>query len=360
MKSSTRLLITLLLVAGINAAALAAHVALRPGHPDHYVVKKGDTLWDIAGKFLRDPWLWPEIWYANPHIRNPHLIYPGDELDLVYVNGRPRLTLRRGPVKLSPGIRSEPVREAIPTIPISQIAPYLSRPYVLEKGQIDKLPYVVGFANEHIAAGAGQQIYVKHLGRTDHEQFDVVRRGKTYRDGKTGEILGYEAVYVGSGRLTRRQGDIGKLALSRSRRAVVGGDRLLPTSSQDTATDFQPHAPDQPIEGTIIEGVDRVNEIGRYDVVVIDRGRHDGLEPGMVLQVRNKGEVVTDPMLEKTGIEREDPYLKIPQHYFPAQVTLPEEEAGLVMIFRAFDRVSFGLVMYASKAIHLHDRVTNP
>ncbi len=361
MKKTSRLFLILLIIGSLSGIGVAAdEEMLRPGHPTRYVVQKGDTLWDIAGRFLNKPWRWPEIWQVNPEIRNPHLIYPGDELSLVYVDGRPRLMVNRGPVKLSPSVRSTPVRQAVPTIPIDHIAPYLSRPYVLDKKNFHDLPYVVGFANEHLAAGAGQQLYVKNLGDATEEQYDIVRPGEPYRDGRTNEILGYEAICVGSGKVTRRQGEIAGLSVFRTRREILGGDRLLPFSSAEMATDFQPHAPKQEIQGTIIAALDRVNEIGRYDVVVIDRGSRDGLDPGTVLQIDNSGEVVIDPVLREEGIEFEDRFLNMPRRRFPAEVKLPDEEAGLLMIFRTFDRVSFGLVMYASKAIHIHDRVVNP
>jgi hypothetical protein len=196
MKKTCRLFLALLIIGSLCSFALAGEEMLKPGHPTHYVVKKGDTLWDIAGRFLQKPWLWPEIWYVNPQIRNPHLIYPGDRLDLVYVDGKPRLVLSRGPVKLSPSVRSEPVRQPIPTIPIDHIAPYLSRPYVIDsKDKRLSLPYVLSAADEHLIAGAGQRLYVKGIHKAPNvDQFDIVRLGDPYRDGETGEILGYEAI----------------------------------------------------------------------------------------------------------------------------------------------------------------------
>jgi len=352
MKRVSRIFLTLLIVAGLSGAGLADDNLLRPGHPTHYVVKKGDTLWDISGMFLKKPWLWPEIWYVNPQIRNPHLIYPGDELTLVYVDGKPRLMVKRGPVKLSPRVRSEPLREAIPAIPIDHIAPYLSRPYVMDASALDGLPYVVAFADEHIVAGAGQRLYVRGLPEARPPQYDVVRPGKPYKDGETGEILGYEAVYVGSGKVLRN-GDPATFSVHRTRREVLTGDRLLPFTEENLATDFHPRAPEKEINATIIDALDRVNEIGQYDVVVIDRGAADGITPGTVLQVNNRGETVPDPVARaKARTMFSESFLE--------KVKLPDEEAGLLMVFRSFERVSFGLIMYARKAIHLHDRVVNP
>ncbi len=373
MKRMSRFFLAMIIVAGLSGLSLAADELLRPGHPERYVVKKGDTLWDIAGMFLNKPWLWPEIWQANPQIRNPHLIYPGDELNLVYVDGKPYLTVNKGPLKLSPHVRSEPVELAIPTIPIDHIAPFLSRPYVMEKKQLQLLPYVVAFADEHIAAGAGQRLYVRKTEDTEHEQFDIVRPGKVYLDADTGEELGYEALYAGSGKLLRT-GDPATLAVYRTRREILEGDRLLPFQKRHAATDFHPKAPATEVNGSIIDVMDRVMEIGQYDVVVIDRGIADGITPGTVLQVNNLGETVPDRTarrqrnlipdvaeytvdddlvheVEQVGWQRPSLWEK---------VKLPDEEAGLVMVFRSFDRISFGLVMYARRAMHVGDRVVNP
>ncbi len=353
MKPISRSLLILVTIAGLLGAARAEDPLLRPGHPDRYVVKKGDTLWDIAGRFLHEPWRWPEIWYANPEIRNPHLIYPGDELTLVWIDGRPRLTVgRRGPLKLSPRVRSRPIEQAVPAIPVDHIAPYLTRPYVMEAGELESLPYVVAFADEHIVAGAGQRVYVRGLDEDGADQYDIVRPGKAYRDAETGEVLGYEALYAGSGKLLT-PGDPATVAVHRTRREILTGDRLLPFSREDRAGDFHPRAPEGEVNGSIIDAFDRVNEIGQYDVVVIDRGLADGVVPGTVLQVNNRGETVPDPVARATATTSLHPA-------FMEKVKLPDEEAGLLMVFRSFERVSFGLIMYARKAIHIHDRVVNP
>ena len=136
---------------------------LRADHPDRYTVVKGDTLWDISGRFLRSPWRWPEIWHVNPQIANPHLIYPGDQLELVYIDGKPQLRLSRGPLKLSPTVRSSPWDGAIPTIPVDAIGPFLTRPYVLDEGELDSAPYIVDFSDEHILGGAGWKAYVRAI-----------------------------------------------------------------------------------------------------------------------------------------------------------------------------------------------------
>lgn len=335
-------------LAGFLAAAfmtLAAHAAgevpLNPAHPDRYVVKRGDTLWDIAERFLRDPWLWPEVWHINPQIENPHLIYPGDVISLVYVDGKPRLVLQRGrpTVKLSPQARPQPLDEAIPTIPLDVIGPFLSRPRVLEEPAYERAPYIVSSADEHLIAGAGDRVYVRGLSRGPG-RYTVLRRGELYRDPDTGEVLGLEAVHVADARL-QRPGDPAVLVLVSSSREAIVGDRVLPVEEGRYTDRFLPRAPKHRVDGRIISVLDGVSRIGQYQVVVLNRGRREGVEPGHVLAVYQTGEVIEDPV--RGG-----------------KVKLPDERAGIVMVFRTFDKVSYALVMRATRSIRVLDRVRNP
>lgn len=329
----------------ISWGALAADpVTVNPDHPDRYVVVKGDTLWDISARFLRDPWRWPDVWYVNPQIANPHLIYPGDIITMTYVNGQPQLSLARGStVKLSPRIRSTPLDGAIPAIPLDAIHQFLSRPYVLEEGQLENTPYVVAFADEHILGSNDLKAYVRAIDNSDNKIFDVVRPGEAYKDAETGEILGYEALYISSSELLR-PGDPATLLLSNMELETVKGDRLLPVTEDTPLNAFYPAAPSEQVAGSIIAVLNGVSQIGQYNVVVLDRGMRDGLEPGSVLTIDHRGETIRD-------IVSSDP---------SAEVTLPDEQAGTLMVFRTFERVSFALVMEASRAIHVLDRVHNP
>ncbi len=336
-------------LAGLLAAALVtlvAHAAggvpLNPDHPDRYVVKRGDTLWDIAERFLRDPWLWPEVWHINPQIENPHLIYPGDVISLVYLDGKPRLVLRRGrpTVRLSPRVRERPLAEAIPTIPLDAIRPFLSRPRVLDEAAFERAAYIVASADEHLIAGSGDRVYARGIGEGPGARFAVLRRSQLYRDPDTGEVLGVEAIHVADARV-QRGGDPATLVLERSTREALVGDRLFPVDESPYTDNFFPRAPDRPVEGRIIAVFDGVSRIGQYQVVVLNRGEREGMAPGHVLAVYQAGETVRDP------VRRE-------------KVTLPEERAGVVMVFRTFDRVSYALVMKATRAIRVLDRVRNP
>lgn len=336
------LLISCLAGLFLSGIVAAETVALNDNHPERYTVVKGDTLWDISGLFLRDPWRWPDIWYVNPQIANPHLIYPGDVLVLTYVDGQPRLTLQRGPNRLGPQVRSTPIDDAIPMIPIDAIKAFLTRPYVVEKGQLDSTPYVVAFADEHIMGGAGQRFYVRSIEDQTHKKFDVVREGDDYLDSETGEILGHEALFIGSAQL-QRTGDPATLLLTDTELEVLPGDRLLPVTEDIALQNFQPKAPARDVNGAIISVLNGVTQIGQHNVVVIDRGSSDGLAVGDVLQINHRGETI----LDKVTADPKD------------KVTLPDEKAGLLMVFRTFDRVSFGLVMHATRAIHVLDKVVN-
>jgi len=322
-------------------------VALNPAHPDRYTVVKGDTLWDIAGRFLRDPWQWPEVWHVNPQIENPHLIYPGDTIILTYLNGKPVLSIQRGgesgTVKLSPQIRSTPVDTAIPVIPMGDIMPFLSRPYVMDKKDMDAAPYIVSFKEERIAGTTHDKIYVRSIDTEEHSRYDIIRPGKPYKDAETGEILGYEAAYIGTAEL-ERTGDPASLNIINSKMEAIDGYRLLPVVYDKKQKDFYPKAPDQNIEGNIIAVFNGVTQIGQHNIVVLDRGSDNGLAPGHVLTVDKRGATIFDRVSP-------DPH---------DQVTLPDERAGTLMVFRTFPRVSFGIIMSATAVIHVLDRVHTP
>ncbi len=316
-------------------------VPLASGHPNEYVVKVGDTLWDIAATFLKDPWFWPEIWYVNPDIVNPHLIYPGDVLGLVYIDGQPRITNVRGSAyRLSPQARVTPLSETINSIPYEAVAAFLSSGVILQKDEADSLPYVVDFRGEHLVAAAGNQVYVRGLADDmPGTRFNVVHVGEPLRDPDDNRLIGYQGLMVGEGRLTRG-GDPSTVALTETSRETLKGDRLIP-DAVDVPLNFFPRSPSAEINGRIVSVVDGVTQIGQYQVVVINRGTNDGLSVGDVLSVFQTGEVVKD----RIG---------------GGSVKLPDEESGTLMVFKTYDRISYGLVMEASQALHVLDTVRNP
>ncbi|RRQ21834.1 LysM peptidoglycan-binding domain-containing protein [Thiohalobacter thiocyanaticus] len=332
-----------ILLASTTLMAGADEIALNPQHPERHVVVKGDTLWDISEAFLRDPWLWPEVWYVNPQIENPHLIYPGDVITLVYIDGRPQLRVQRGQrtVRLSPKMRATPLDQAIPTIPIDAIHQFLTRPLVLDEEALDSAGYVLDSADEHIVTGAGDRIYARGTS-ADYDRYNVFEPQQPYIDPDTGELLGHRALYVGEARI-ESHGDPSTLQLVETTREVSLGDRLLPVRQEEVRTHFLPRAPETAVEGKIIAVVDGVTQIGQYQVVVINRGEREGLEAGHVLKIQQAGALIRD----RFGEDKE-------------QVQLPNEDAGTLLVFRTFDKLSYGLVMEATRAIHLMDIVTNP
>jgi len=343
---STKKLLGMVLAALLTTGTLiAADVVLNPDHPDQYVVVKGDTLWDISARFLRDPWLWPEVWYVNPQVANPHLIYPGDTLNLVYVDGKPQIQATRGhpTVTLSPRIREESLENAIPTIPLDAIEQFLTRVIVVDKDEIEHSPYVVQSADEHVVTGAGDRVYVRGIENRDITLFDLYQPGEAFIDPDTGEVLGQEALYVGTGPV-QHFGDPATIKLTETSREVRVGDRLLPADRSTPAVHFQPHAVPAGTEGHIIAVIDGVTEIGQFNVVALDLGTREGMEIGHVMRVFQQGEVIKDTVSSKYG----------------KTVKLPDEEAGVVMVFRTFDKVSFGLIMSATRAIHVNDYVRTP
>ena len=329
----------------LAAPALADDITLNPNHPDSYVVVKGDTLWDISGRFLREPWLWPEVWHVNPQIANPHLIYPGDVITLVYVDGKPQLRVKRGQqtVKLSPTAREERLDRAIPTIPIDAIKQFLTQPLVVGEGELEAAPYVVESADEHLVAGAGNRIYVRGITDTTAGRYNLYKPGDELIDPDTQEMLGIQAIYLGESTV-QKMGDPATLVLERTTREVGIGDRLKPISQEEIHASFLPHPPAADIKGRILAVLDGVSQIGSYQVVAISRGTREGMEVGHVLRVQQAGQEVKDKVTETPN----------------DKVTLPDEDAGLVMLFRTFEKVSYGLVMEATRPIHVLDYVTTP
>jgi hypothetical protein len=214
---------------------------------------------------------------------------------------------------------------------------------VLEADELDSAPYVVSFGPDHIIGGAGHQAYVRSIDTDDQIKFEVVRPGGPYKDGDTGEILGYEAMFVGTTEL-QRTGDPATVFINSTERESLIGDRLLPAGEERATANFMPHPPAMPIEGNLISVFDGVSQIGQFNVVVIDRGLEDGVDPGTVLRIDRRGETIRDVVSSRRG----------------ETVTLPDEQAGLLMVFRSFERVSFGLVLHATSAMQLGDKVRTP
>ena len=368
----------------VGVATWATAVDLRKDHPDSYVVQKGDTLWDIAAKFLQKPWLWPEIWQANPQIENPHLIFPGDVISLSYLDGQARL----GVTKLSPQVRRTP-NEAVTAVPLSAVEAFLVHTRVIGEGEYQSLPYVVGLEDARLRSTSGQVAYVRRLGDArPGDRFAVMRptvryvshpvmasgrerlRGDPWDAGKgvdpnraslrwsmwemqdNGvEALGYELVEVGTGTLTRG-GDPATLLLTGEGMEVRTGDLLMPVEQSPFDLTFQPRAPDRVPAGARVMAVsDALQTGGPGRVVALNLGRRNGIEPGHVLSINRPGELVED------RVEHPQP---IRSKRKPNMVQLPDQFVGHVMVFRTFDKVSYGLVVDGIKPASVGDRLKAP
>jgi LysM repeat protein len=335
------------------AQLVSKPVPLASGAPDEYTVQVGDTLWDIAATFLRDPWYWPEVWYVNPQIENPHLIYPGDVLALVVIDGQQRVTnVRASTYRLSPAVRVSPLSESIASVPYESVAAFLSQGLVLEASQINDLAYILSIRGDHMIAASGNDIYVRGgQPAATGTRYSLVHVGEKLVDPDDGRTVGYHGIYVGGGAMVRG-GDPATVTLTSTNREAVRGDRLI-SEEVNIPLNFFPKAPDSQIDGQIISVVDGVSLIARYRVVVVNRGASDGLDPGDVLTVFQAGEVVKDPFGAGTFVSKGN-------LTGGKNVKLPDEKAGTVMVFKVYNRISYALVMSANSEIKVLDALRSP
>jgi hypothetical protein len=328
-------------------------VVINPNAPDSYVVKRGDTLWGISKVFLRDPWFWPEIWQVNPKIQNPHLIYPGDTLRLVYIEGRPTIMLQRGDAaRVEPRVRSQPLEGAVTSIPYETIAAFMSKPSVLTKEQIRGAPYVLATRDMHVAMADGDTVYARGFTAPAElgTHYNIVRIGDALRDPDDNRVVGYDGIYTGAGHITR-SGDPATLIMTESARETEAGDKLF-AGGVDVPLDFIPSSPKTNVAGRIMAVSNGVTVIGQYEVVVINRGAIDGLTPGNVLAVFVGGNLVADTANKG--------FLNGMTRLGAKHVRLPDERSGTFMVFKTFEHLSYGLIMEATDVIRVGDQVQNP
>ncbi|MDH4260069.1 MAG: LysM peptidoglycan-binding domain-containing protein, partial [Gammaproteobacteria bacterium] len=315
-----------------------------PDAPGHYTVQKGDTLWDISAKFLTDPWYWPEIWHINPQVANPHLIYPGDVLALTWVEGQPQVMVETGgPIRMSPRVRESPLSEAINAIPYERIAAFMSRPEVLAKEQVKAAPYVAHGRDDRLITAEGNEVYVRRLGNSQPGgRYNIYHVGDELKDPDDGDVLGYQGLFTGQGSI-KRSGDPATMFIASSARETLDGDILLP-ENVEMRMDFIPRAPKSNIEGTVMSVIDQRTVVAEYDILIINRGKRDGLEPGSVLATWAAGEKVRDTTANAES----------------GSVQLPNERTGLFMVFKTYDRMSYGLMLESEREINVGDKVRSP
>jgi hypothetical protein len=342
-----------------QASGHSMSVPLAPDAPDTYVVKKGDTLWDIAGVFLKYPWYWPEIWYVNPQVENPHWIYPGDVLRLVYVDGKPRITVgTAGEVRLSPQVRADPLGQAIRTVPYDILMNFVQRPSLLTKKQVDKAPYVVGFRSRHIVGSSANELYVKGLENPPPgTEYTIVHPGEELRDPDDGDLLGYVGHYAATTRVitttdAKHEDPLTHLTVLDNGREINQGDKVFPAKTK-FGDDFVVSAPkDTKLNGQVLAVVDGLAVAGRYQVLAINRGKRDGLVPGNVVAIYARGVDVRD--LYSRGQD----WTKFTANY--ATVKLPDERSGTLLLFTVTDRMSYGLVVESTQPMRIGDFIKHP
>lgn len=364
-------------------------VQLKTDHPERYVVQKGDTLWDISKRFLTDPWRWASVWKINDQIKNPHLIYPGDVILLTWVDGKPQLSVQREDTTLpsgatapeapmtvvpeEPGVREpamaespraieEPagttpsgmkivklrprayassIKDAIPTISPDAIVPFLTEPRLVQRGELERAGYVMAGSDDRVALGNGSQFYARGIKKkSTAEYYQVFRQGVALKEPSNGEILAYEAIYLGDARMIE-PGDPARLEIVRVKQEIIPTDRLFEAPEKAALPYYFPRAPDKQVKGRILSVLNGVTEIGPHMVVTINLGARQGMEEGHVLRVMRHIGTQKDPVTRQ-------------QH------KIPDEELGLMMVFRVFDKVSYAIIMDASRPIRVLDSLRTP
>ena len=372
-----------LLPGALLAQAPSAPLTIKPDAPDRYTVVPGDTLWGISQRYTDSPWRWPELWNLNrEQIRNPHLIYPGYVIVLDRERGQLTIgagterapgttpadtgaaptaptaptpptapataSVPSGAVKIGPRIRAESLaRQEIPSIPPSAIEPFLSRPLVIEPDGLEKGPTIIATQSDRVLLSTGNAAYVRGIGKSKDDTWYVYRKGNPLVDPDTNQTLAYEAVYLGTAQLTR-PGEPATVTLTDTVLEVGAGDKLV-AAGRPQSVNYAPRAPNSQIKGRVIAiygGVGKVGEAGPQQVISINRGKSNGLEVGHVLALYNLGGTVRDTSKSAGDAS--------------ARLQLPDERAGLAFVFRVFDRVSYALIMQASKPVAPLDVVQTP
>ncbi len=341
-----RIISALILAVTAVCASAADPLQLVDNPPDRHIVVKGDTLWDISGKFLKQPWRWPEIWQMNrDQIKNPHLIYPGDVVLLDMSSGSPRLRLGKkvgaSTGKLQPTVYSKPIQQVVPSIPPNAIEPFISQPLVIEDGELNTGVKIVAMQEDRMLVGTGDSFYASGIPDAAVEKWHVFRKGKPLKDPATGKILAYEAFFLGNARLVK-PGEPALLRVSLAKEEIARGDRLIPAPEPEIIS-YVPHRPEQDVSARVLGIYGGLREGGANSVVALNVGKNDGMEIGHVVALYRK-RVSLD--VDDSGRRTETP--------------VPDERYGLAFVFRVFKGVSYALVVESSKAVIVGDTARNP
>ena len=367
-----RIIGAVLLLFGMAPVLAADELQLKADHPGRYVVRQGDTLWSLADRFLQNPWEWPRIWSNNPQVENPHLIYPGDLLlvtsagDLRVLPGKKAVpaeqtetvqagqteTVRVGQtetvqagqtktVRLQPKVYREKREQPIPAISPSVIQAFLTDSRIIQPGQLERSGYVVSGLDDEVILGRYSQFYARNLAEPNVSRYRLFQVGSRLQHPETQELLGVEAIHLGDARLLRADKEVAKLQMLNVTQEIRPGDRLVPAGEEPALPYYQPHAPATPVSGWILHAPKGLREVGTFDLVVLSAGAREGLEEGHVVKAVYHPGWQTDPV---DG----------------TRYRLPDEKAGLMMVFKVFEKLSYALIMEAERAISVGDRFASP
>ncbi len=364
------LILLLANVGAISPSLAQEQLQLKADRPDNYTVVKGDTLWDISGRFLEDPWRWKEIWQGNSQIANPDLIYPGDLIRLIFVDGQPQLvinsavtesenTLARNTntfsgsynnkplktIKLSPKVYSENIQTAIPAIPLESINTFLLRNRVVDVEQLKEAPHILAGQEKRVILSAGDNAYARGSFDRDVNSYGIYRMGQSYINPETKEVLGVQAIDIGAVGIRSIEGEVGSFTITRSTQEVRSGDRLLPNAQREITSTFFPTPPSAAVNGTIMNVEKGVSQAGKLDIIAVNLGAREKLQQGDILGIYKKGEKIRD-RFAKSRTSR--------------SLELPDERAGLVLVFEVFEKMSLAIVLEADRGVVLGDIVSNP
>lgn len=344
-----RIISALLLAFAAHVAHAAQPLQLADDAPDRHTVTRGDTLWSLATRFLKEPYRWPEIWrYNRDQLKNPHRLYPGDILVLDRSGSTPMLKIAKaytGSNRLSPQIYESPNTQAIAGIPINSIEAFLSRPLVVGAGELESSPRIIATQEDRVFLGAGDTAFVSGIEDDNVRAWQIYRPGKPLVDPETKEVLGLEAYYLGAGRLVQpgQAEQPAVIQLTMTKEEVGLGNYLLPAQEPDLTT-YVPHRPEFDVNGgrvmTVYGGV---NEGGKYSIITLNKGTMDNIEVGHVLALVRKRNA---NFKDKDGMQQ--------------NFQLPNERYGLVFVFRTFERLSYALILNTTRPVIVGDALVTP